>query len=339
MKESTFSAVEKIRVYRDLFVGLKNVYGTYDPQTGRVRQVKEPVTDAVILDHLTGRQSYGVYLLVGNTIKALAVDFDEDDLGLPVAFVTIAKDYGIPAYIERSKSKGYHVWIFFEQFIPAYKARIVAGQILADMKKPHTEIFPKQDALSPNTISGNFINAPLFGALVAIDRTVFVDPDDPVYTYQNQWQLLRNFQRVSECKLDAVIGNCRLNDHSPATQRTKPGRPSDFDPAVASYGLLPCGQKMLAEGVVSCQRVCCFRLAVQLKRSGLPFDLAVVILKAWAKKNRPANGKTIITDSEIQQQTRSAYAKPYRSIGCEDPAVAAFCHPNCPLKTYKSQPQ
>ena len=335
MKQSTFNTGEKIRIYRSLFAGLEKVYGTYDPQTGRVRQVKKPVSDTVILDHLTGRQPYGVYLLVGNRIKALAVDFDEDDLSLPVTFETGAKEYDIPAYIERSKSKGYHVWIFFDQFIPAYKARIIAGRILTDMGKPDTEIFPKQNALGPNTAYGNFINAPLFGALVAKDRTVFVDPDDPIYTYPDQWQLLKNFQRVSESILDRIIVNYGLHDDSPAAQQKKSECPS----VVSSSGILPCGQQMLTEGVGSYQRVCCFRLAVQLKRSGLPFDLAVVVLKAWAQKNRPADGKTIITDSEIFQQTRSAYVKPYCSIGCEDPAIAAFCHPNCPLKTYKSQSQ
>lgn len=336
MNKTEFSTVEKIRMYRNLFAGLPHVYGTYDPQTGRVRQVKEPVTDAVIYDHLSGRQPYGVYLLVGNTIKALAVDFDEDDLSLPVAFMTGAKEYRIPAYIERSKSKGYHVWVFFDRFVSAWKARLVAGHILTNMGKPDTEIFPKQDALGPGTAYGNFINAPLFGAWVAKGRTVFVDPDDPVYPHPNQWKLLKNVQRVCEYQLGTVIEEHHLLDHSPVGPCKQTQCSSDLDPIVSSSGLLPCGQRMLAMGVTAYQRVCCFRLAIQLKRTGLPCDLAVEVLKAWARKNRPAAGKQIMTDAEVHQQTRSAYAKPYRSIGCEDPAIAPFCHPNCPLKTHKT---
>ena len=137
---------EKLRIYKSLFTGLKNVYGTYDTKTGKVRQEKTAVTDAVILAHLAGKQSYGVYLLTGDKTGALAVDFDEDKLCLPISFVTGARRYGMSAYIERSKSKGYHVWIFFEKSgVPARKARLVAQKILADMGKSQTEVFPKQD--------------------------------------------------------------------------------------------------------------------------------------------------------------------------------------------------
>lgn len=45
----------KIRLFRELFSGQEHVYGTYDPKSGRSWQVKAPVTDEVILAHLTGR--------------------------------------------------------------------------------------------------------------------------------------------------------------------------------------------------------------------------------------------------------------------------------------------
>ncbi len=324
---------EKIRLYKHLFTGLRYVYGTYDLHNGKTRQVKKTVTDEVILDHLTGRRPYGVYLLVNDKIKALAVDFDEDNLMLPVNFTAIANEYGIATYIERSKSKGHHVWLFFDRFLTARKARMVAGHILTEMDQPRTEIFPKQDSLNSSIAYGNFINAPLFGDLVIRDRTVFLDPEDPIYIYPDQWHLLKNIQKISERQLDAVIEKHRILDSRYEIPDKKTDRPSNLDPMITSSGLLPCGQRMLAEGVTAYQRVSCFRLAVQLKRSGLPFDLAKAALKAWAKKNRPVNGKRIITDKEIHQQTQSAYAKKYCSIGCEYPAIAAFCHPQCPIKT------
>jgi len=63
---------------------------------------------------------------------------------------------------------------------------------------------------------------------------------------------------------------------------------------MARFGLPPCARKILAEGVSAYQRVSCFRLAVHLKRNGIPYDLVVAVLKAWAKKNRPADGKGVI---------------------------------------------
>jgi hypothetical protein len=80
MKKTKRTLAEKMSIFKGFFIGLRNAYGTYDVATGRVRQVKEPVTDKVIRDHLTGKQSYGVYLLMGNKTGALAVDFDENEI-------------------------------------------------------------------------------------------------------------------------------------------------------------------------------------------------------------------------------------------------------------------
>jgi hypothetical protein len=330
------STSEKIRIYKSLFMGLKNVYGTYDTKTGRVRQEKAEVTADVILAHLTGKQSYGVYLLTGDRITALAVDFDEAQISWPVSFANAAKRYAIPVYIERSKSKGYHAWMFFEGAVIAHKARLVAKKILDDIGKPKTEIFPKQDALADTVSYGNFINAPLFGSLVPRGRTVFVDPDDPSKVCPDQWQLLAAVQRVPELRLNAIIESCKLEEQGSIGKKTQSDNHTGSDSNVSPFGLPPCARKMLAEGVNSFQRVSCFRLAVQLKRNGIPLDLALVTLKAWALKNRPENGKRIITDSEVECQTKCAFENTYRSIGCEDPAIAAYCDENCPLYGYRT---
>jgi len=73
-------------------------------------------------------------------------------------------------------------------------------------------------------------------------------------------------------------------------------------------------------------------IAVQLKKTGLPQDIAVVALKAWAAKNRPSDGKRPITDSEVIRQAASVYARNYRACGCGDPAVKAYCEPSCWLR-------
>ena len=88
---------------------------------------------------------------------------------------------------------------------------------------------------------------------------------------------------------------------------------------------------MLEEGVGQFQRVACFRLAVQLRRIGMPYDLAVSTLLAWSMKNRPRDGKRIITETEVKAQTAHAYLKEYRGYGCEEPAIAPFCDPACPI--------
>jgi hypothetical protein len=326
---------EKIALFRQLFTGLTNAYGTYNPTSGRVRQVKAPVTDQVILSHLKGEQPYGVYLLVKGRSRAIAVDFDSGEPLPAIEFINRAKHYGIPAYIERSKSKGYHAWMFFENNgVFAAKARLVMNHILQEINQPDTEIFPKHDALNTDVRYGNFINAPLFGTLVPKGRTVFVDPDNSMKPFPDQWKFLEKVQRVTESVLDTIIESKQLCQLARTPEKNKPTEPSRNH---SSFGLLPCARQML-EGVAHNQRVVCFRLAVHLKRLGLPYDIAVGALKAWSLKNSPGPGRQIITEHEIHAQAASAYNKHYRSYGCENRTISAYCQNTCPLHTKKQEP-
>jgi hypothetical protein len=333
MEQRERSVGEKVQIFKDLFAGLQDVYGTYDPATGKVRQEKKPVTDEVVLSHLRGGRPYGVYLLTGTTTRALAVDFDQERLELPVSYVAAAGRYGLSAYIERSKSKGYHVWMFFEsKGVLAHAARVVAKKMLADVGALGTEIFPKQDALTDGVSYGNFINTPLFGALVPEGRTIFVHPTAPAEPYPDQWEFLERVRRLTEKDLDLVIERCHLETRDRPPPRSSNG--SKAEPDVAPFGLPPCAREILVEGVSAYQRVSCFRLAVHLKRNGIPLDLALVVLKTWAKKNRPADGRRIITEQEIEYQARCAFSHTYRSLGCEHAAMAAHCRQDCPLYPY-----
>ena len=318
-------------LFRSLFTGLKDVYGTYNPASGRASQVKAPVTDKVLLNHLTGRKPYGVYLLVKDRTRAIAVDFDTDSTLGPLDFVDKAKHYEIPAYIERSKSKGHHVWVFFEKKgVPAFKARLVVHHILDEISQTDTEVFPKQDALNNNIQFGNFINVPLFGRLIPLGKTVFVDPKT-FKPYSDQWILLESIRRTSESVLDEII---EINDLSPPPAYQTP-KPSPGDGGKCQFGLPACAQKMLNDGVVRLQRVSCFRLAVHLKRLGLPYDVTVAALITWALKNRPKNGKGVIREKEIRSQTSCAYEKSYVGYACESAAIKPFCDPACPVRQWK----
>jgi len=327
MNASNLTSQQKIELFARLFTGLKNVYGTYDCQSGKVRQAKEPVTEKVIANHLRGKQSYGVYLLVNDRTKAIAADFDTHELQIPIQFIKTAKEYNLPAYIERSKSKGYHVWIFFEDAgVLAAKARLIVNHILTQIGQPDTEVFPKRDFLDDKVLYGNFINAPLFGSSVKDGRTVFVDPKNGYKPYPDQWDFLIGIEKISPDKLDSIIAKLNI------TSITKTARAQSIISNNKTYYSLPhCARQILAEGVNSYQRLACFHLAISLNKAGLAFDITVAALKAWASKNKPQNGKRIITEQEIISQTRSAYKNNYRSYGCESPAIAPYCDHNCPI--------
>ena len=281
----------------------------------------------MLLNHLKGKKPYGVYLLVKDRIRAIAVDFDIKKQPPPLKCVWLAKHYGIAAYIERSKSKGHHVWIFFEkQGVLAAKARLVVGRILEEIGYPDTEVFPKQDVLNTNVPYGNFINAPLFAPLVSKKKTVFVDPKT-FEPYTDQWDFLESVEKHEESVLDKIID---LNDLS-----MKPENESVSVKTTTNefnyYSLPPCARIILQDGVSKNQRCCCFRLAVHFKRLGIPLDCAIASLKVWAEKNKPIENKRIITEKEIIEQASYVYKKNYRSYGCKTEAIKPFCQPECPL--------
>lgn len=325
---------DKIRIFRNLFSGISNVYGTYDPVTGRSWQVKKAVTKDTILAHLQGKLPYGVYLLDGDRTRAIVADFDHNDPFPPIEFINAAKHYQLPAYIETSKSKGFHTWIFFNsKGVKACKARLVVKNILEEIEYPKTEIFPKQDFIEGRNRYGNFINAPLFGSLVPLGKTVFIDPST-LKPYPNQWALLESIKSVREQVFDDII---ELNDLSITHTQSEPSSYISTEKDKCRFSLPPCAQKMLQNGVSRYQRVSCFRLAVHLKRLGLPCDVAVDALKAWSLKNRPINGNQVITDCEIIDQTSYAFKKDYRGYGCSSEAVAPFCHTDCPVHKLKTR--
>ena len=318
---------DKIKIFSELFTGLTNVYGTYDPDTGRASQIKSQVSSRVLVDHLTGRKSYGVYLLDKDRTRAVALDFDTENRLPPFEFVNCAKHYGIYGYIERSKSKGHHVWIFFKkQGVPARKARLVVKHILDEIEESDVEVFPKQDALNTNVRYGNFINAPLFGGLVPKGRTLFVNPAT-FEPYPDQWGILESVNRHSEKILDDII---EMNDLSRQAEITSEQKTPQTG-KTTSFCLPVCAQRMLQDGVSLFQRVSCFRLAVHLKRLGLPLDIIVTILKTWSHKNRPSSGKRVITDDEIIEQVSYAFSKSYKGYGCQSEAVKPFCDYDCPV--------
>ena len=92
-----------VKQFSDLFTGRTNAYGFN--QTC----LKEPLTEEIYADHLKGEQRIGVYPIVERTLTKWAViDIDEQNFNLARDFAMVATKNGVNAYIERSKSKGFH---------------------------------------------------------------------------------------------------------------------------------------------------------------------------------------------------------------------------------------
>ncbi|MCB0747463.1 MAG: hypothetical protein KDC90_08360, partial [Ignavibacteriae bacterium] len=320
-------------LFFSLFHGLKHVYGTYSPRSGKHWQIKGEVTEKVIENHLKGKQPYGFYPLTGDKTTVGIADFDDLDPRPPIEFIKRAEHYGLTAYLEKSKSKGYHVWLFFpEDGVNARKLRIVLKFILNEIDSPETEVFPKQDSITNKGSYGNFINAPIFGKYAHKGKTIFVHPDINLSPFKDQFEFLKSIIRNSEDILDALIEENELE-----TKREEATKDLSSDNSLKNnYGLPICAQKMLENGVTYDQRIACFRLAVNLKKIGLPLDEAIAILMSWRVKNKPSNNKRIITPDEVIEQAKWAYSKEYKGYGCDIPIIEFHCDSNCKLYKYRN---
>jgi hypothetical protein len=148
--------------------------------------------------------------------------------------------------------------------------------------------------------------------------------------FPDQWSVLEGASVVTDEQLTTVIETRGLTPIIPRSEAVIP-QPGPGPSGALRSSLPPCARRMLDEGVTENQRVCCFRLAVHMNRIGLPFDIAVPALQAWARKNQPRDGKEVISDAEVVEQVTCAFRKAYRGFGCQEPAVVLYCSPECPL--------
>lgn len=209
------SAAQKIQLFRSLFRGRDDVYayGFLSKKTGRVgyapaawnewmtlpngkrvptpsdqRRCK-PLTDQVLLDHFTKRDSQfhnvvGLYPLSKDSkVWFLAIDFDDDGWKEEIiATKRVCENHGLHPIMERFRSgDGGHLWMFFSEEIGAAQARKMGTALLSEAaQKTHIRfrsydrMFPNQDLL-PSGGFGNLIALPLQRLARDAGNSVFVD--------------------------------------------------------------------------------------------------------------------------------------------------------------------
>ena len=181
-----------------------------------------PLTYQDLYRHLEGKDEnccdvVGLYAIMpDNNCAFLCTDFDDksckygykDDV---LAFVGVCKEWNIPYAIERSRSgNGAHVWIFFEEPIPAFKARRLGNAILTEAMRhngrmsfnSYDRFFPNQDRM-PEGGFGNLVALPLQGQARKRRNSVFVDDD--FLAYKDQWAFLYNINKVKDTEVDMQL--------------------------------------------------------------------------------------------------------------------------------------
>ncbi len=260
----TSPSAEKIALFRSLFRGREEVYprrfentktgrSGYAPACGNewVRGICEkprikcgdcpsqrwlPLSDEVLRWHLSGEDDRGrpfvggVYpMLLDERCWFLAVDFDEGDWAVDAAaYLETCRKFRVPAALERSRSgAGGHVWIFFEEAVPAMLSRKLGAFLLTETMesrpeaglKSYDRFFPNQDTL-PKGGFGNLIALPLQKAARDQGNSVFVDGE--LNPHPDQWAFLSSLARVTTTILEQLVKNAESRDSIVGVRRVAP---------------------------------------------------------------------------------------------------------------------
>jgi len=162
-----------------LFRGRGDCYGSDDGGC-----VRKPLERQTFVDHLEGRSGIGVYPAVPSSTPFCVwgcSDIDVEDLPSARLLQRTLKTAGVMSWVERSRSKGYHVWVFAEDRVPAEDMRrmLLAAHQVADY--PAREVNPKQSDVSAHKV-GNYVRLPYLGGLVDTPqrRVILDDHDTPM---------------------------------------------------------------------------------------------------------------------------------------------------------------
>lgn len=176
------------------------------------RQFTE-LNDQTIYRHLAGQQVVGLYpLMHDNSCYFLAADFDKGQWQEEVKAMSKAcSNFEIPHAIEISRSgNGAHLWIFFNEKVPAKEARLLGFGLLDKAMEfypnlsfdSYDRLFPNQDIL-PEGGFGNLIALPLQKEARMSGNSSFVDNE--LNVIQDQWQYLAQMESISHNTLTKLL--------------------------------------------------------------------------------------------------------------------------------------
>lgn len=308
--------------FASLFAGREDAYGT---ENGGCRY-EHPDYDR----HLSGDRPMGVYPVRDDgTVSFAVVDLDyptapDQNRILAESIRNGLETLGIPAHIERSRSNGWHVWVFFFEPVPAQRARRMLQCVAERCGAPDAEVFPKQDRVGK---VGFYIRLPYPGGAQGHvrdqDRMAVWKGDVPLTLEQFVGEAME--RRLNSNDLDDALNAAGLPLDLEPMARSKTTLPVNKD-------FLPCMRVFLEKGAnIGRRDLSLFTAAKHCHQAGKSEEATIKILI-------PANDLSDLPLSyaDICQKVDSAYrgasGEGYTSLGCENPL---WTEERCPGKEHR----
>lgn len=140
--------------------------------------VWKPVTLELFRRHLAGQVEIGTYPVLDDArCRWGCIDIDEPSFDKATDVWSVWRYYGIASWIEASRSKGYHVWVFADGWVPASVMRDAGQWANRVAGNPSKEVNPKAPApwLTRKGLV-NTVRLPYSGR-AAPGRMTMVDPE------------------------------------------------------------------------------------------------------------------------------------------------------------------
>lgn len=221
---------EELARYMDLFIGREDVYALDQviDNKRKSQEILQPLISDIVKQHLEGKETINTYIQRNNgTVKYLVLDLDvskgallqcqdEDEkreymkqcLKIAVEILKELKRLGLNGYLEQSGCRGYHIWIFFTEWLPVRYANFLSDVIEERTGKLwkdsgiQVEYFPNKARLR-NGKKGQHLKLPWGIHPKTRKRSVFLDID--CQYYEPQKIVLNDIVQYSANSIKKVI--------------------------------------------------------------------------------------------------------------------------------------
>ena len=288
-----------VEVFMSLFGGRTDAYGSWEGGS-----IKADVAYSTFARHLYGEELIGIYPLTsGDTVKWGCSDIDIDDIDMAFNLQTAFRIKGLESFVEKTR-KGYHVWMFANDWVPASIMRRAFLSAHEAINVPPKEVNPKQE----NTTGlGNYVRLPYPNGINEVPEVRYVMFDDETPMTLKQFLDKAKDNRVSINQLQPLAEKHKPRNR--AVLALEPTPTSVYNALDSANGYIATiwrnGPLQNSDRSSTLARMCHY-----MREYGVPINDAFIILvdadKRWGKFHERPDAVIHLT-----KMIEDAYGKDY----------------------------